>query len=225
MPQIGSLLTDRDITDQLKLGEGADLQIKNWAPESITPVGYDVRAGETAFSLRTGKGTALLGKMTVAPGDTVFISSYESFRLSNKLAGFTLSRLSLLLDGLNLTALTVDPTWDDHLMIIVTNQGQKPIDVLKKEPLMTLCLFWVASPAEKALDKAKGHESVEEKFRQLQARVARGLWKKGILPLVVVGLGSALALLSHNKLMSPENAVALWVGATAFCVAMEERLR
>ena len=90
---------------------------------------------------------------------------------------------------------------------------------------MTLCLFWVASPAEKALDKAKGHESVEEKFMQLQARVARGLWKKGILPLVVVGLGSALALLSHNKLMSPENAVALWVGATAFCVAMEERLR
>lgn len=226
MAQTGSLLTDRDITDQLKLGPSADLQIKNWASESITPVGYDVRAGELAFSLRREKCIPMLEKLEIVPGDTVFISSYESFKLSKNLAGITLSRMSLLLDGLNLTALSVDPTWDDQLMIIVTNQGQKTITIKPKEPLMTLCLFWVTSPSEKPLDKAKGHEKVGLKFKGLEASAGRGVWKKAIAPAIVgVGLALLFLVLGHQKIMGYENAATWWVITTGFYLAVEARFR
>jgi hypothetical protein len=48
------MLSDVDIREQLAFGKDADVQIQSPAKEDcedcITPVGYDVRAGDTLFS-------------------------------------------------------------------------------------------------------------------------------------------------------------------------------
>src|SRR3989338_123015 len=130
MPQNGALLTDKDIRDQVALGHGADVVIDDPGEECITPVGYDVRAGEQAFSYRLKKRLILAQReLEILPGDTFFISSHETFQLSNRVGGLTVSRLAPQLDGLQLAALTVDPTWNGRLLIILTNQGQRPVKI------------------------------------------------------------------------------------------------
>ena len=55
---MASMLSDQDIKKQLELRKTtgkSDLFIDNAADECITPVGYDVRAGDTLFSSYKGK--------------------------------------------------------------------------------------------------------------------------------------------------------------------------
>ena len=102
MAQSG-MMSDADIRAQLIAPQGADLRIDKWEEAFITPVGYDIRAGDTVFSyenkeIRSIKGG---GSCQVNPGDTIFISSLETVVLSEKIGGFTVSRLGPQLNGLH----------------------------------------------------------------------------------------------------------------------------
>lgn len=201
MPQPGAMLSDTDIRAQLSSGNGADLRIEKFAEDCVTPVGYDVRAGDTVFSYKIKEVRSLrAGEYVVAPGDTVFISSLETFVLSEKIGGFTVSRLGPQLDGLQLAALSVDPTWRGELLIILTNVGPEPVRVRYQDRLMTICLFWMASSSAKKVDRQRwDNENVIQKFREMEKAASRQEAKKRWLDIGVIAiLTGAVAWLRHQ---------------------------
>jgi len=219
MGALSGMLSDKDIKDQLALGANADLCIDRIDDTSISPVGYDVRAGDTVFSLRKKKIFALEGgELQLVPGDTFFISTYESFALSNRIGGLTVSRVSPLLDGLQMTALTVDPTWNGKLLIVLTNSGEKPVPIKYKQKLMTLCLFWAASPSTKTADRTRwDDQEIRKKFGEIQ-QAAESRFEKKLVRDVVIVLGVLAAFLGLRRLGVIEkssDALTLWVATVS----------
>jgi len=195
---MATMLSDTDINKQLELSKGqpADLCIRSAEPQEdcITPIGYDVRAGDTLFSYQGRRIKSFKHEeFTIWPGDTVYVSSYESFELSRKLGGVTISRLGPQLDGLQMQALTVDPTWKGELLIILTNHGTKPAKIKYKQKLMTLCFFWMDSSSTKEVDRKRwNNENIMEQFKQIERAARKSAWRRRIVDFVV---GGVLALL------------------------------
>src|SRR5579863_7710588 len=211
--RFGMMLSDADIDAQLNAGADADLRIMDVAEESITPVGYDVRAGDVVFSYAHKKVSSLRqSECEVAPGDTVFISSLEKFFLSNKIGGFTVARLGPQLEGLQLSACSVDPTWQGELLIILTNVGRKPDKITYKDRLMTLCLVWMASPSTKQIERRRwDNDNIHIKFREIEKEASRDHAKSVAIDLVVLALiiGPVILLRHYRILETNENSILL----------------
>ncbi|HTS11548.1 MAG TPA: hypothetical protein VMH00_05485 [Candidatus Limnocylindrales bacterium] len=222
MPRAGGMLSDTDIKEQLRIGPQADLHIERAEECLITPVGYDVRPGDTVFSLRKKK-KLLLSKSKskptrIAPGDTFFIPTYESFSLSSNIGGLTISRLGPLLDGLQMTALTVDPSWNGKLLIILTNQGVKPVPIEPDKPFMTICFFWAASTSAKQHDrKTWDDKEVEERFVRLESEARKTAKIQLAKDVIVVCLLALLCFLLYRFEMIGKylDSFSLWLGATS----------
>jgi len=169
----GAMLSDVDIKNELQKGENADLMIQNFEEDCLTPVGYDARAGETYFSLKRKRVSSLtMGEFELKPGDTVFISSHETFKLSPHVGGFGVSRLRPMLDNILLTALPIDPTWNGKLLIILTNLGKKSFVIRYKDRLMTLCFIRMQTPSQKQVARERwNNENILQRFREMEKGV------------------------------------------------------
>jgi deoxycytidine triphosphate deaminase len=222
--QSGMMLSDADITAQLSAGDNADLKVSDPAEECITPVGYDVRAGHELFSYARKKIINLRhSEYEIAPGDTVFISSKEKFVLSKRMGGFTVARLGPQLDGLQLSACTVDPTFQGELLIILTNVGRKPVKIKYEQRLMTLCLAWMASPSNKHVERSKwGRDDIHKKFREMEKEASREHVKNIAIDSVVLGLIAILVVvLRHYKILETnENSILLGLTAISLYSAV-----
>jgi len=216
--------------DQLDLGAEADLHIDRPDRNAITPVGYDVQPGDTVFSLAKKK-TLVLSEhkpLRIFPGDTFFISTYESFRLSSRIGALTVSRLGPLLDGLQMTALTVDPTWNGKLLIILTNHGTKPVPINCRDKLMTICFFWAASASTKEVDRTRWDDrEVKARFTKMEAE-ARKTFLNQLLrdALIVVCLALlSVGLYRLQVIGKYVDAFSLWLGtASIYFSALRRRL-
>ncbi len=214
------MLSDVDIKAQLTAPHGADLRIDKWEEDFITPVGYDIRAGDTVFSYENKQVRSLKGGGTcdVAPGDTIFISSLETVILSEKIGGFTVSRLGPQLNGLQLAALSVDPTWQGELLIILTNLGRKPVTLKYGEPLMTLCLFWMSSASQRKVDRARwDNKNIMEQFREIEKAASYQQTKRrasDLLALIFL-TGGIVWLRQKGFFETNVNSVMLWSSYTA----------
>jgi deoxycytidine triphosphate deaminase len=221
------MLSDKDINDQLKQAN-PDLVIEHVSEECITPVGYDVRAGDTVFSYDSKEVKSLKqGEATIIPGDTVFISSLESFKLSERIGGLTVARLGPQLDGLQLAALSVDPTWRGELLIILTNHGRKPVKIKYGDRLMTLCLFWMTTPSSKCIDRERwDNENIMRKFKDIEIAAARPETVKMLFDFGFPAILGAMCVMLRikGKLETNVDTSMLWVSTIALYFSLLRRL-
>jgi dCTP deaminase len=164
------MLSSSDILKEL--GKTDSLKIEGFDQQYLTPVGYDLRAGDIIFSSKHRKISKLdeLKEFKLMPKDTVFISSFESILLPNNIGGFGVSRLGPLLDSVLLTTLPLDPTWNGKLLIILINLGNKPFVIKYKDRLSTLCFFKMDSPTSIEVARTRwNNENIHLKFREMES--------------------------------------------------------
>ena len=221
---MASMLSDQDIKKQLELRKTtgkSDLFIDNAADECITPVGYDVRAGDTLFSSYKGKELKHFvdEHFSIPPGDTVFLSTYETFELSEKIGGLTVSRLDPQLHGLQMQALSVDPTYKGELWIILTNHGREPVKVEYKQQLMTVCLFWMASPSGgKGVREPLTADKRKSQLKMIERAAVRPARNRRIVDGLISALliGSFLWPRSQQLIQTNTETLMLWLSMAAF---------
>jgi deoxycytidine triphosphate deaminase len=135
-----SMLSDTDIKKYL----GNGIEIEPFVQTSLSPIGYDFRVGDWAFSLKQRKeyDVKTKGRVVVKPGDTVVIRTLESMRLSCEFGATVHSMVSLLTEGgISHISTTVDPTHTGKLLIQFHNQSVDPVVLCPKRPFCSVCLY------------------------------------------------------------------------------------
>jgi hypothetical protein len=117
-----------------------------------------------------------------------------------------------------LAALSVDPGWEGELLIILTNVGREPVKVEYKQRLMTLCLFWMSTPAVKKVDRARwNNNNVIEEFHRIEAAASKQEFRRRSWDIsVVVLLAIVIVALRYKRFFETNvNSVMLWSSFTA----------
>ena len=114
--------------------------------------------------------------------------------------------------------MSVDPTWQGELLIILTNLGRKPVKITNGEPLMTLCLFWMNSASQRKVDRARwDNKNVMEQFRSIQQAAALQDTKRtasDILTMALLTMG-IVWLRQKGVFETNVNSVIVWSSYTA----------
>ena len=158
------LLSDRDIRAEV---EAKRLVLEPWAPDLVQPSSVDVRLDRffRVFnnsrythidpSLQQDELTALVEPdgdepFVLHPGEFVLGSTLEIVTLPDDLAGrlegkSSLGRLGLLTHS---TAGFIDPGFNGHITLELSNVANLPIMLWPGMKIGQLCLFRLSSPAE-----------------------------------------------------------------------------
>ena len=158
------LLSDRDLRKELDAGR---LKVDPYGPQMLQPSSIDVRLDRffrvfdnTKYthidpSLQQDELTSLVEKtegeaFVLHPGEFVLGSTFELFTLPDDLAGrlegkSSLGRLGLLTHS---TAGFIDPGFDGHITLELTNVANLPITLWPGMKIGQLCLFRLTSAAE-----------------------------------------------------------------------------
>jgi len=158
------LLSDRDLRKELDAGR---LKVDPYGPQMLQPSSIDVRLDRffrvfdnTKYthidpSLQQDELTSLVEKtegeaFVLHPGEFVLGSTFELFTLPDDLAGrlegkSSLGRLGLLTHS---TAGFIDPGFDGHITLELSNVANLPITLWPGMKIGQLCLFRLTSAAE-----------------------------------------------------------------------------
>ncbi|MBB3662898.1 MULTISPECIES: dCTP deaminase [Prauserella salsuginis group] len=158
------LLSDRDLRKELDAGR---LAVDPYGPQMLQPSSIDVRLDRffrvfdnTKYthidpSLQQDELTSLVEKtdgeaFVLHPGEFVLGSTFEIFSLPDDLAGrlegkSSLGRLGLLTHS---TAGFIDPGFDGHITLELSNVANLPITLWPGMKIGQLCLFRLTSSAE-----------------------------------------------------------------------------
>ncbi|GAA1243894.1 dCTP deaminase [Prauserella halophila] len=158
------LLSDRDLRKELDAGR---LAVDPYGPQMLQPSSIDVRLDRffrvfdnTRYthidpSLQQDELTSLVEKtegeaFVLHPGEFVLGSTFELFSLPDDLAGrlegkSSLGRLGLLTHS---TAGFIDPGFDGHITLELSNVANLPITLWPGMKIGQLCLFRLTSSAE-----------------------------------------------------------------------------
>lgn len=124
-------LSDKGIVGAIKHG---DLRIEPFEESSLSPAGYDLRAGED---------------YTIPPGKAKLIHTIERVELSSTLCGQLFLRSSFAREGMVGSFALVDPGFRGQLTLAVHNLGEKEISIAKGERVAQLVLCRLGKPAAK----------------------------------------------------------------------------
>jgi deoxycytidine triphosphate deaminase len=143
------LLSDKSIKESIKRG---DFEIDNFEEKNLQPASYDCGVGEEGFSVKINEKIDIKNKgiFVISPADFAVISTYESFKLSNKVAAKIGLRSDFTRKGLILLAgPQIDPGFEGVLNISLVNMGPRDITLTYKEPICTLEFFGLSEPSSK----------------------------------------------------------------------------
>jgi dCTP deaminase len=143
------LLADIDIKQALKEGE---VSIENFDESSLSPASYDMRLGSQAFKSSPPEkiDVSAKGILVIEPGQFVMFTTYESIKLSTKMAGHLGMRSHYTRKGLvALLGPQLDPGFEGKVSANVYNVGTRDIVVPYKEPIITIELYKLDAPASK----------------------------------------------------------------------------
>ncbi|MBN3946268.1 MAG: hypothetical protein HWQ38_07165 [Nostoc sp. NMS7] len=163
-----SLLTDTDLeimkcyTPQ-EWQNQSDVQpkiyINPFSPDSLTPIGYDLRVGDSYASASKGEEMIVNidSPVIIETGDTSLITTFEEIRMpkNHKFSGIILSKVSQVSKGLSPISTTIDPDWSGQLLIAVHNHSRESITINFKERFCTVLFFENRS----ASTQESGHKS------------------------------------------------------------------
>jgi deoxycytidine triphosphate deaminase len=136
-----SVLTKRDIE---QLGEKL---ISPFDKKCLTPVGYDLRAGERIVLLTSSRDEKLHeGKITIPPQERFAIESLERVSLSQDLFALIFTRITLAWQGLSSLRTKVDPGFDDKVILIFSNDSHNPIQIQYGETICNIMFFKYENP-------------------------------------------------------------------------------
>ncbi|MDB9430844.1 deoxycytidine deaminase [Microcystis aeruginosa CS-555/01A07] len=148
------MLNNKDIQDELSAWANKPqvngLNIDNFEPNSLTPVGYDLRVGYQGFSWKRKKIINIQEQKSIQidPDDTVVIYTFESISLSMNISGTIHSIVRrVVIDGLSHISTTVDPGWNGQLLIAIHNYRDIPVVLNYKDRLCTICFYKMSSEA------------------------------------------------------------------------------
>lgn len=159
------MLSDTDITKHIDKG----IKIKPYCDNQLSPIGYDFRVGEWAFSLKRRQEFDVLAKksITVEPGETVVIETYESMELSKDFGATVHSMVSLLvIGGISHISTTIDPTHHGKLLIQFHNQSIDPVILEYKRSFCTICFYKMVSSATKITPHKSGRKGLKARLME-----------------------------------------------------------
>ncbi len=179
-----SLLTDTDIAALLNstsnwIDKDNSLHIYPFDPESLTPVGYDLRIGKRYVSaVHGGPSNVLPGEsIPIDPGETVLIETLERVDLpqNRTISALVASKLTVVSRGFSHISTTIDPDWQGELLIAMTNHGRETLRLKHSEAFCTVVFFQNKSPSTKPIGKVPGRTDVlltllAEQARRKQSR-------------------------------------------------------
>ena len=210
-----SLLTDTDIRAILCDSETWEnpkesLRIFPFSEQSLTPVGYDLRVGDTyassidaeRYELREGD------VVTIRPGDTVLITTEESVDMpqSSVLSAFITSKVSKVSMGLSHISTNVDPDWQGNLLIAMHNPSVVTLKLKQGETFCTINFIKNLSPSTKSSKKPPGRtdllleafvenlrkEKAERQIEEHRSEKSKRIWNRCVLTLqflIIIGGG------------------------------------
>jgi len=132
------ILVDNQIELALKTKE---LIITNFDKQSLKPLAYVATVGKKVLLSGAEKEINLEkeGSITIEPGDFLLFSTFESFTLSDKIAGHIGPRSYFARKGLAILAgMHIDPKWDGHLVIGAYNSSPQKIVLDYKSQIINI---------------------------------------------------------------------------------------
>ena len=203
-----SLLTDSDLEKILKNEEeGAsdeNLIIYPFSNDSLTPVGYDLRVGETAAtSNKAGRIKLVEGEsFTIPANTTALVTTLENIGMpkNRSLSALIESKVTKVSKGLSHISTTVDPDWKGNLLIAVHNHSSDKFKLSYGEAFCTIVFIENLSPSKKPCDKQPGRLDVFlDKFEEESAKAAKKRTFKEFLPPLVILLFAGVGYLAFGN--------------------------
>jgi deoxycytidine triphosphate deaminase len=210
------LLTDTDIEELLSPSSRGGFQetfaTGNWIDSKdkllifpfddrhdgpLTPVGYDLTIGKDHLSLTRQERITLerVGdELAFQPNETLLISTEEYIGLPKNrgMAGLIESKVSLVSLGLSHISTTLDPDYEGHLLIAITNHQSYPIKLKRGEAFCTSMFFITRSAATRSCNRPPGRTDIilktidywNQKAKQA-AKEAYGPLRKQLFPYIL----------------------------------------
>ena len=155
------MLSDTDIRKEL--GEG--IIIHPFYEESLTPLGYDLRVGDWAVSLKdyVEHDLSRSQRLRIAPNDTVVIETLEQVELGKGFSG-TLHSMVTMLSAFGITHIstTIDPGTRGKLLIQFHNPRGIEMELRVGDTFCTICFYRLDSPAQKSFNKQAGRNEIKQ---------------------------------------------------------------
>jgi len=202
------MLSDTDIKDELDKKEG--IVIDPFDDSCLTPVGYDLRVGEWAFSWKDKCGVEInQGRsIRIKPNDTMVIETHESVKLPKNIGATIHSRATKVCFGLSHISTTVDPGWSGKMLVSIHNHRDSAIRLRFKDSFCTVCFYRMQSssvknlynpPDRKDLKDQLLEKSAEEKDRSNKRRIRLGLFILFFIAVVIVAI---IKVSSKNEVLA-----------------------
>lgn len=142
------LMSDKDIREAMSSEE---LIIRNFSPKVLQPASYDMRVGKEAFSSHE-KGRIDVTRerpLVIKPGDFILIRTYESIKLSPRIAGRIGLRSFYARKGLALLAgPQIDPGFDGVLVVGLHNLDANELKLPYRDPFCTVEFYRLSEPVQ-----------------------------------------------------------------------------
>lgn len=187
-----SLFTDTDLNRILIKERGLPINQENlfispFSEESLTPVGYDLRVGDTYASQLTGK-SFTIGEddsITVKSGETVLIQTLEKVEmpLNHSLSGLISSKVSIVSKGIAHISTTIDADWKGKFLIALTNVSKENFKLKFGQPFCTAVFLTNNNPSTKMSDHPEGRndELLKLWIKRSRKAIYRERWRLTII--------------------------------------------
>jgi dCTP deaminase len=126
------------------------LNIEPWEPNSkrfcgmsygLTSAGYDIRIGAIGFKN--------LEQKFLMPGKFILCASLERVKIPNDLQVIVHDKSTLARRGLALQNTVLEPGWEGHITLELSNHGENPIDLRTGMPIAQLIFHQLDKPTER----------------------------------------------------------------------------
>lgn len=176
------------------------LTIFPYDDDCLTPVGYDLRVGNLyASSLR--KLPINLQKdeiINIHPRETVLIYTLEKIEMpmNGTLTGLISSKVTEVSKGLSHLSTTVDADYNGRLLIAVTNNSSKNVELIYEQKFCTIVFFKNESPSHKPSGKDPDRLKLFiEKFAEVEYKRKKERNILSLAPLAIILLAMAISIL------------------------------
>lgn len=163
---------------------------------NLTPLGYDLTVGQHYLSMtqKTRFTLAPQAPLVIQPRDTVLISTEEYIGLpkNRSLLGLIESKVSLVSKGLSPISTTLDPDWEGHLLVAVTNHQTDPITLMRGEAFCTAMFATTTERATQSCNRPPGRDDIIretlEKWLQDAKQAELTLFQQLLLPIIQIAI-------------------------------------
>jgi deoxycytidine triphosphate deaminase len=148
------------ILNQDEIAQLGNNLVAPFEPDCLTPVGYDLRAGEKVINFRLAKEEILSPStsVTIPPGERFAIETLEKIKLKDHMFAFVFTKVGVLWDGLTSLGTKIDPAFSDKMWLVFANDSSRPYVLKYGKKMCNVMIFEYDNPAEKI--QVRGRPSV-----------------------------------------------------------------